>query len=95
MFSAGLREGPTSGERLRAAAPGVLLRLDTEWSDADRERFAERHGLTAGTPLSRGQGWYSFDGPVGLDAMEKAAELLAAGEVLDASPNWWKPVQKK
>ncbi len=94
-YSAGLRDGPGTTEPLRAAAPGLLVRFKPETGEAERAAVADRHGLKGGTPLPRGPGWYAYEGPMGLAAIELAGVLTGQGPVIEASPNWWRPVRPR
>ena len=81
--------------QMRALPGGVIVQFQPDW-DAKRisEWLAER-GHAMGDPAQFGVNFYVIATPPGVAALVLANSLYDTGEVLQASPNWWKEFATK
>ena len=89
------REGDSPAGRLMALPGGVLVKLDPSWSDDQARAWAAGKGLSVAQRLNTTGNWYLLASAPGNAALELANQLHASGEVLSASPNWWKQTQPR
>ncbi|MES2612154.1 MAG: hypothetical protein V4679_18020 [Pseudomonadota bacterium] len=84
------REGNSPAGRLMALPGGVVVKFNTDWTDAQVRAWAQAKGLTVTQRLGTTSSWYLIATAPGSAALELANSLKAGGEVLAAMPNWWK-----
>lgn len=84
------REGNSPAGRLMALPGGVVVKFNADWSDAQVRAWAQAKGLTVAQRLGTTDNWYLIATAPGSAALELANSLQASGEVLAATPNWWK-----
>lgn len=84
------REGNSPAGRLMALPGGVVVKFNTDWTDAQVRAWAQAKGLTVTQRLGTTSNWYLISTAPGSAALELANSLKAGGEVLAAMPNWWK-----
>ena len=84
------REGNSPAGRLMALPGGVVVKFNTDWTDAQVRAWAQAKGLTVTQRLGTTSNWYLIATAPGSAALELANSLKAGGEVLAAMPNWWK-----
>jgi hypothetical protein len=84
------REGDSPAGRLMALPGGVVVKFNTDWTDAQVRAWAQAKGLAVAQRLGTTSNWYLIATAPGSAALELANSLKAGGEVLAAMPNWWK-----
>lgn len=84
------REGNSPAGRLMALPGGVVVKFNTDWTDAQVRAWAQAKGLAVTQRLGTTSNWYLIATAPGSAALELANSLKAGGEVLAAMPNWWK-----
>lgn len=84
------REGTSPAGRLMALPGGVLVKLDPSWTDTQARAWAAGKGLSVSQRLDISGNWYLLATAPGNASLELANQLHASGEVLAATPNWWK-----
>lgn len=84
------REGNSPAGRLMALPGGVVVKFNTDWTDAQVRAWAQAKGLAVTQRLGTTSNWYLIATTPGSAALELANSLKAGGEVLAAMPNWWK-----
>ena len=84
------REGTSPAGRLMALPGGVVVKFKPDWSDAQVRAWPQAKGLTVAQRLGTTDNWYLIATAPGSAALELANRLQAGGEVLAATPNWWK-----
>ena len=84
------REGNSPAGRLMALPGGVVVKFNTDWTDAQVRAWAQAKGLAVAQRLGTTSNWYLIATAPGSAALELANSLKAGGEVLAAMPNWWK-----
>lgn len=76
--------------RLMALPGGVVVTFKPEWTDAQVREFASAKGLEVQQRLEITGNWYVLKTEPGLASLETANRLHESGEVVSATPNWWK-----
>lgn len=84
------REGDSLAGRPMALPGGVLVKLNPEWSESQVRAWAGAKGLTIEQRLNIIGNWYVLQTAAGNASLELANALHRSGEVLSATPNWWK-----
>lgn len=84
------REGNSPAGRLMALPGGVLIKLDPELTDSQVRAWASGKGLSIKQRLNISGNWYVVDSAPGAASLDLANALQQSGEVLAATPNWWK-----
>jgi hypothetical protein len=80
---------------VRVATGGVLLRLQPELSRQEQADWLEQAGLQS-LPASQAlAGYWLISSPPGDASIELANRLQAEEVVVSASPNWWRPRNKR
>ncbi len=74
---------------------GVLVKLNPEWTDTQARAWAASKGLPISQRLNITGNWYLLASTPGNAALELANQLHASGEVLSATPNWWKKTKPR
>lgn len=84
------RQGAGSTGRLMTLPGGVLVKFPAGWSRERVDAWLAARGHAAARPMAWGPQWYLVETPAGLASLEAANAMVESGEVLSASPNWWK-----
>ena len=84
------REGDSPAGRLMALPGGVLVKFQPEWTDAQVRAWVASKGLSVSQRLEIAGNWYVLGTAPGHASLELANRLHLSGEVLSATPNWWK-----
>lgn len=84
------REGDSPAGRLMALPGGVLIKVPASWGEAEVSQWASGQNLAKPQRMGSGGNWYLIATRPGLPALELANTLQQAGDVVFASPNWWK-----
>lgn len=84
------REGDSPAGRLMALPGGVMVKFRPDWSRAQIETWLAGRGLAIERPLAMQGNWFLIATPAGDAALKTANAIFESGEVLAASPNWWK-----
>lgn len=90
LMSPVYREGNSPAGRMMALPGGVLVKLAPEWTDAQVRAWMGSKGLSVRQRMNIAGHWYVVESPAGNASLELANALQQSGEVLSASPNWWK-----
>lgn len=89
------REGNSPAGRLMALPGGVLLKMHIDW-DADRvSKWAATKGFSIAPRANIKGNWYFISTVAGNPALDLANALQESGEVIFASPNWWKQTEPR
>jgi hypothetical protein len=85
VFRSSEKGGPLS------ALPGrVIVQFPSDWDEGRIKQWVSDQGETINGKASFGTNFYILDTPPGLVSLETANRLYETGDVLLASPNWWK-----
>jgi hypothetical protein len=84
------REGGSPLGRLMALPGGVVVELRPGWDAPRVSLWAAEHGLAVDQRLALRGNWYVLKTAPGLEALRVANQLQESGEVVSASPNWWR-----
>ena len=84
------RLGTSPAGRLMALPGGMVVTFKPEWNDSQIRAWANAKGTPVDQRLNIKGNWYVLRTEPGLVALETANAVHASGEVLAASPNWWK-----
>lgn len=84
------REGDSPAGRLMALPGGVIVNFKPDWTDDQIQLWAKTHSYVIKQKLNILGNWYVIDTPPGLISLQTANDIHETGEVLSASPNWWK-----
>lgn len=89
------REGGSPAGRLMALPGGVLVNFKADWSAEQVNAWAAAKELMVGKKLDIGQNWYVIKSSPGQAALDLANTIQQSGEVVSATPNWWKEVSTR
>ena len=84
------REGDSPAGRLMGLPGGIIVQFQPNWNATQIAQWLTARGLPMGERLEIQGNWYSIPTPAGTMALETANQLHESGEVLSATPNWWK-----
>lgn len=84
------REGDSPAGRLMGLPGGIIVQFHPHWSVTQIAQWLTAHGLPLGERLAIQGHWYSIPTPAGMIALETANQLHESGDVISATPNWWK-----
>ncbi len=84
------REGDSPAGRLMALPGGVIVNFKPDWTDDQVRLWTKAHGYFIKQKLNIQGNWYIIDTPPGLVSLQTANKIQETGEVVSASPNWWK-----
>ena len=84
------REGDSPAGRLMGLPGGIIVQFQPSWNATQIAQWLTARGLPVGERLEIQGNWYSIPTPAGTMALETANQLHESGEVLSATPNWWK-----
>ncbi|MFT6907133.1 MAG: hypothetical protein ACJAS1_003807 [Oleiphilaceae bacterium] len=93
-YSEVLRDSKAKGQ-MRALPGGVIVQFANDWDEARVSAWINEQGLSIDSKAEFGSNFYILTTPSGLESLEIANRLYETGEVLLASPNWWKAVYPK
>lgn len=88
--SAVYREGDSPAGRLMALPGGVMVKFKPEWTRAQIDAWVSGRGLALERKLAMSGNWFLLSTPAGEASLNTANAIFESGEVLAASPNWWK-----
>ena len=89
------REGGSPAGRLMALPGGVLVNFKADWSAEQVDAWAAAKELAIDKKLDIGQNWYVIKSPAGQAALDLANMIQQSGEVVSATPNWWKEISTR
>jgi hypothetical protein len=84
------REGDSPAGRLMALPGGVMVKFKPDWSRQRIDAWLAPRGLAVVRQLAMDGNWFLIDTPAGEASLRTANAVYETGEVLAASPNWWK-----
>lgn len=88
-------EGGSSAGRLMALPGGVLVNFRSNWTEQQVNDWAAAKGVAIDKKLAIGQNWYMLKSASGQASLDLANQIHQSGEVVSASPNWWKEVSTR
>ena len=89
------REGGNPGGRMMSLPGNVIVFFKTDWTEQDVKGWAAAKKLEIVSKLDVGGNAYVLKTGPGLESLNTANMIQESGEVEAATPNWWKPVQRK
>lgn len=84
------REGDSPAGRLMALPGGVIVQFQPTWSDAQVSNWVATKALVVDQRLGIRGNWYVIRTAAGQASLDLANAIHESGEVVSASPNWWK-----
>lgn len=84
------REGGSAAGRLLALPGGIIVNFKPDWTNTQIQAWAVTKGYTLGQRLNILGNWYVVPTAAGQIALNIANAIQESGEVVSASPNWWK-----
>lgn len=84
------REGDSPAGRLIGLPGGIIVQFQPSWDSQQIAQWLTARGLPLGERLAIQGHWYSIPTPAGMIALETANQLYESGDVISATPNWWK-----
>ncbi len=88
-------EGGSAAGRLMALPGGVLVNFKADWTTQKVNDWAAAKGLAVDSKLAIGQNWYLIKSAPGQASLDLANQIHQSGEVVSASPNWWKEISTR
>lgn len=88
-------DGGSPAGRLMALPGGVLVNFKTAWTEQQVNNWAATKGLAVDKKLAIGENWYVIKSAPGQASLDLANQIQLSGEVVSASPNWWKEVSAR
>lgn len=82
------------GGPVRVAIGGVLLQLSEKLSAQEQADWLANEGLSI-MDAPEGVGWILVASPPGQPSIELANRLYKLPDVVQASPNWWRPTTRR
>lgn len=89
-FSPVFHEGEGKAGPLLALPGGVIVNFYEGWDDTQVRQWAEKGGYEVGEKLDIGGNHYLINTPPGQAALDTANSIQESGQVLSATPNWWR-----
>jgi hypothetical protein len=89
------REGRSPAGRLMALPGGVLLKFKPDWTRARIDAWLAQRGYTVESRLGIDGNWFKVATAAGQASLQAANDLFESGELLSASPNWWKQTRTR
>lgn len=83
-------DGGSPAGRLMALPGGVLVNFKPDWTAQQVNDWAAAKGFAVDKKLAIGENWYLIKSAAGLASLDLANQIQLSGEVVSASPNWWK-----
>ncbi|MGZ5075439.1 MAG: hypothetical protein ACXV9R_02365 [Methylobacter sp.] len=84
------REGDSPAGRLMALPGGVIVNFKPDWTEDQIHQWATAHGYLIEQKLNILGNWYIIHTAPGLISLQTANDIQESGEVITATPNWWK-----
>lgn len=84
------REGDSPAGRLMALPGGVMVEFKPNWTDTQVSAWLASKSLTVEHRMGIQGNWYVIHSPAGQAALDLANAIHESGDVVSASPNWWK-----
>ena len=84
------REGDSPAGRLMALPGGVIVQFQPNWSDVQVSNWVATKALAVDQRLGIRGNWYVIRSAAGQASLDLANAIHESGEVVSASPNWWK-----
>lgn len=84
------REGDSPAGRLMALPGGVIVQFKPDWTEGQVNAWLAGKVLSAKQRLAIRGNWYVIHSSAGQAALDLANAIHESGEVVSASPNWWK-----
>lgn len=88
-YSPVFRDAQTS-KQVRALPGNVIVQFAGDWDEARIKQWVSDQGQLIDSKASFGTNFYILSTPAGMASLEIANTLFETGDVLLASPNWWK-----
>lgn len=79
----------------RALPGGVIVQFASDWDETRIEQWVSDQGQSIESKATFGTNFYILATQSGMVSLETANRLYETGDVLLASPNWWKEVNKR
>lgn len=89
------REGTSGAGRWMALPGGVVVSFKADWTEAQVKSWVAARGFALGQKMSLPGNWYVVTTPPGAASLTAANSMQESGEVLSATPNWWKQASTK
>ncbi len=89
------RMGTSPAGRLMALPGGIVVTFKAELTDAQIRQWATAKGFEVQQKMAIQGNWYVLKTGPGQASLDAANKLQESGEVLTASPNWWKDTVTK
>jgi hypothetical protein len=89
------RDAADANTAPRALPGGVIVELPAGLDDAARAALFARHGLTPVRRIGDDPRRWLVATPAGLPSLDTANRLFESGDFVSASPNWWRPRERK
>jgi hypothetical protein len=83
-------EGSSTAGRLMALPGGVIVHFKPEWSNDQISNWLSSKSYIVRQKLAIKGNWYVIQSPSGQASLDLANQIHESGEVLSASPDWWK-----
>ena len=84
------REGNSPAGRLMALPGGVLVKFKPDWTRERIDAWLAARSLAVTRKLEIESNWFVIATPKGNASLTVANQIFESGEVLAATPNWWK-----
>jgi hypothetical protein len=94
-YSPVFHDDATDSGRMRALPGNVIVTLNPDWNAAAVNDWLAKRKLKSLKKLNNGKNVFLIQSAPGLDALNLANELQSSGEVVSASPDWWKEVSHR
>lgn len=78
-----------------ALAGNILVRFKADWDIGRIEAWAADHQLKLLKPVLKSRNIYLIESEPGMASLELANEIHRSGEVVYATPNWWRETYLK
>ncbi len=83
------REGDSPAGRLMALPGGVMVKFKPAWTRAQIDAWVTGRGLVIERAMAT-TSWFLLASPAGDASLALANSIFESGDVLAATPNWWK-----
>lgn len=83
-------DGETGAGRLRALPGNVMVTLNSDWSEEKVRRWIATHHLKIIKRMESNPHVLLIETPAGMESLATANRIYEGGEVMAASPNWWR-----
>lgn len=86
------RGAASTAGQLLALPGGVIVNFNAEWSDIQVRDWVAAKGYSIQQRLNISGNWYVIRTAAGLASLDAGNAIHESGEVISASPNWWRGV---